>query len=90
MAQIGSKKDEKFLSEAPKVPVLFLKPTSSYLPMGSGPIRLPRNIGPVHHEVELGIVIGQKCKSPCSMFLRGLWRIWKYVHLSKAQLFCSL
>ncbi|CAE7798107.1 DNAH7, partial [Symbiodinium necroappetens] len=62
MAQIGSKKDEKFLSEAPQVPVLFLKPTSSYLPMGSGPIRLPRNIGPVHHEVELGIVIGQKCK----------------------------
>ncbi|CAE7232458.1 FAHD1 [Symbiodinium pilosum] len=62
MAQIGSKKDEKFLSEGAKTPVLFLKPTSSYLPLGSGPIRLPRNIGPIHHEVELGIVIGQKCK----------------------------
>mmetsp|Transcript_51068 Transcript_51068/g.95638 ORF Transcript_51068/g.95638 Transcript_51068/m.95638 type:complete len:230 (+) Transcript_51068:53-742(+) len=62
MAQIGSKKDEKFLSEVPKTPVLFLKPTSSYLPVGSGPILLPHGIGPVHHEVELGVVIGERCK----------------------------
>ena len=31
----GSSKDEKFISEGPKVPVLFLKPTTSYLPMGA-------------------------------------------------------
>lgn len=29
---------------------------------GQGPILLPKDIGPVHHEVELGIVIGQRCK----------------------------
>eukprot|EP00913_Durusdinium_trenchii_P016902 g15890.t1 len=62
MAQIGSAKDEKFSAEAPKAPVLFLKPTTSYLPMGAGPILLPVGIGPVHHEVELGIVIGKRCK----------------------------
>eukprot|EP00434_Breviolum_minutum_P010844 symbB.v1.2.009560.t1/scaffold598.1/size183230/2 len=62
MAQIGTAKDEKFVAEGPKVPVLFLKPTSSYLPMGVGPILLPQGIGPVHHEVELGVVIGQRCK----------------------------
>ncbi|ETV84474.1 hypothetical protein H257_03671 [Aphanomyces astaci] len=43
---------------APKEPVLFLKPTSSYVGQG-GSILLPPGIGSVHHEVELGIVIGK-------------------------------
>ena len=31
----GSAKDEKIAASAPSTPVLFLKPTTSYLPMGS-------------------------------------------------------
>ncbi|CAJ1429265.1 unnamed protein product [Effrenium voratum] len=62
MAKIGSAKDEKIAASAPSTPVLFLKPTTSYLPMGAGPILLPNAIGPIHHEVELGVVIGQRCK----------------------------
>lgn len=41
----------------PTKPVLFLKPTTSYVFEGS-PIKLPVGIGPVHHEVELAYVIG--------------------------------
>lgn len=41
---------------APSKPVLFLKPTTSYVFEGQ-PIRLPDGIGEVHHEVELAIVI---------------------------------
>eukprot|EP00123_Amoebidium_parasiticum_P019448 comp25653_c0_seq1/m.47020 comp25653_c0_seq1/g.47020 ORF comp25653_c0_seq1/g.47020 comp25653_c0_seq1/m.47020 type:complete len:267 (-) comp25653_c0_seq1:529-1329(-) len=37
-------------------PVIFLKPSSSLLPEGSGPIRLPKG-SEVHHEVELGLVV---------------------------------
>ena len=41
----------------PKAPVLFLKPTTSYVFLGS-PIKLPVGIGPIHHEIELAYVIG--------------------------------
>eukprot|EP00696_Hemimastix_kukwesjijk_P005498 gnl/Hemi2/16938_TR5629_c0_g1_i1.p1 gnl/Hemi2/16938_TR5629_c0_g1~~gnl/Hemi2/16938_TR5629_c0_g1_i1.p1 ORF type:complete len:234 (-),score=66.45 gnl/Hemi2/16938_TR5629_c0_g1_i1:63-722(-) len=41
----------------PSQPLFFLKPTSSYLSMPQ-PIALPRGIGEIHHEIELGIVIG--------------------------------
>ncbi|RHY29948.1 hypothetical protein DYB32_004754, partial [Aphanomyces invadans] len=43
---------------APKEPVIFIKPTSTYVGEG-GSIQLPPGIGSVHHEVELGIVIGK-------------------------------
>ncbi|RLN90860.1 hypothetical protein BBJ28_00012183 [Nothophytophthora sp. Chile5] len=43
---------------APKDPVVFLKPTSSYVRNG-GSVLLPPGIGEVHHEVELGVVIGK-------------------------------
>ncbi|KAK4687263.1 acylpyruvate hydrolase, partial [Tremellales sp. Uapishka_1] len=42
----------------PKEPFFFLKPTSSYLSPGQGPVELPRGTI-VHHEVELGVVIGK-------------------------------
>ena len=45
-------------TQAPKEPVLFLKPTSSYVRTGES-VLLPPGIGSVHHEVELGIVIGK-------------------------------
>lgn len=42
-------------------PVLFLKPTSSYLKNG-GTIQIPHNEGSLHHEVELAVVIGKKAR----------------------------
>jgi len=44
-------------NQLPTSPVFFLKPTTSYLKMGSF-IDLPANCE-VHHEVELGVVIGK-------------------------------
>ena len=45
----------------PKEPVLFLKPTSSYLENG-GTIQVPHPWESLHHEVELAVVIGQKAR----------------------------
>jgi 2-keto-4-pentenoate hydratase/2-oxohepta-3-ene-1,7-dioic acid hydratase in catechol pathway len=48
-------------NEAPKEPLLFLKPPSSLLPPG-GTIRLPTISHRVDYEGELGIVIGRACR----------------------------
>ena len=40
-------------------PVLFLKPTSSYVHQG-GSIEIPQPLESVHHEVEFAVVIGAK------------------------------
>lgn len=45
----------------PKEPVLFLKPTSSYLENG-GTIEVPHPLDSLHHEVELAVVIGQRAR----------------------------
>ncbi|KAG9146538.1 hypothetical protein Leryth_020433 [Lithospermum erythrorhizon] len=45
----------------PKEPVLFLKPTSSYLENG-GMIEVPHPLESLHHEVELAVVIGQRAR----------------------------
>ncbi|CAD6576104.1 MAG: hypothetical protein TREMPRED_001579 [Tremellales sp. Tagirdzhanova-0007] len=42
----------------PKEPFFFLKPTSSYISPGEGHVEIPRGTI-VHHEVELGVVIGK-------------------------------
>ncbi|XP_061171870.1 acylpyruvase FAHD1, mitochondrial-like [Saccostrea echinata] len=42
----------------PTKPILFLKPTSSYVTEGQN-IKIPPNCKSLHHEVELGIVIGK-------------------------------
>ncbi|KAI9219594.1 hypothetical protein BC828DRAFT_385761 [Blastocladiella britannica] len=42
----------------PSKPMMFLKPTSSYCPVGR-PITIPEQCD-VHHEVELGVVIGKR------------------------------
>lgn len=42
-------------------PVIFLKPTSSYLENG-GTIEIPHPLDSLHHEVELAVVIGQKAR----------------------------
>ena len=41
--------------------VIFGKPARSLLPLGAGPIRLPKG-AEVHHEVELGVYIGEDTK----------------------------
>ncbi|XP_071536052.1 oxaloacetate tautomerase FAHD1, mitochondrial-like [Panulirus ornatus] len=46
----------------PTKPLLFMKPPSSYLEEGCGPILIPRGCCNCHHEVELGVVIGNKCQ----------------------------
>ncbi|KAG1365259.1 acylpyruvase FAHD1, mitochondrial-like [Cocos nucifera] len=45
----------------PKEPVLFLKPTSSYLQNG-GTIEVPHTQESLDHEVELAVVIGKKAR----------------------------
>ncbi|KAI4364457.1 hypothetical protein MLD38_020547 [Melastoma candidum] len=45
----------------PKEPVLFLKPTSSYVTDG-GTIEVPHPLESLHHEVELAVVIGRKAR----------------------------
>ncbi|AAW45982.1 hypothetical protein CNBJ2250 [Cryptococcus deneoformans B-3501A] len=53
----------------PKEPFFFLKPTSSYLVPDNGPVEIPRGVI-VHHEVELGVVIGKNGRdiSPSAAF----------------------
>uniref|UniRef100_H2Y0X5 Oxaloacetate tautomerase FAHD1, mitochondrial n=1 Tax=Ciona intestinalis TaxID=7719 RepID=H2Y0X5_CIOIN len=43
----------------PKSPLIFLKPTSSYVREGSA-VKIPTGCSTLHHEVELGIVISKK------------------------------
>ncbi|XP_068663168.1 oxaloacetate tautomerase FAHD1, mitochondrial-like [Aristolochia californica] len=45
----------------PKEPVLFMKPTSSYLQNG-GTIQIPPPLESLDHEVELAVVIGKKAR----------------------------
>ncbi len=49
-------------NEVPTQPVLFLKPASSIIGPGDAIIK-PEGIGSVHHEVELGVVIGKRTKA---------------------------
>ncbi|KAH9618721.1 hypothetical protein KSS87_005473 [Heliosperma pusillum] len=45
----------------PKEPVLFLKPTSSYL-LNGGTILIPPSMEHLHYEAELAVVIGKKAR----------------------------
>ncbi|KAL5539923.1 hypothetical protein UlMin_043062 [Ulmus minor] len=45
----------------PKEPVLFMKPTSSYLESG-GTIEIPHPLQSLDHEVELAVVMGRKAR----------------------------
>ncbi|KAL2922959.1 putative acylpyruvase FAHD1 mitochondrial [Bienertia sinuspersici] len=45
----------------PKEPVLFMKPTSSYLANG-GTILIPPSMDHLHYEAELAVVIGKKAR----------------------------
>ncbi|XP_046362356.1 acylpyruvase FAHD1, mitochondrial-like [Haliotis rufescens] len=43
----------------PKKPILFLKPTTAYVTAGDT-VKIPKGCSSLHHEVELGVVIGEK------------------------------
>ena len=45
----------------PKQPFFFLKPPSSILPPGAGPVIRPRGVD-LHYEVELALILGKQVK----------------------------
>lgn len=49
-------------SNFPKNPVIFQKPISSILPPHNKILRLPKHGRPIHHEIELGVMIAKKGK----------------------------
>lgn len=60
LARTYRKHAEEMHAELPPEPVLFLKPASAVIHDG-GTVVLPARSQDVHHEVELGIVIGDTC-----------------------------
>lgn len=48
-------------SAKPKQPFFFLKPASSILPPGAGPVIRPRGVD-LHYEVELALIMGKQVK----------------------------
>ncbi len=62
LARSYKKHAQEMNSEIPKEPIIFLKPASSVIFNGDK-IKIPKMSKCIHHEVELGIVIGKKCKN---------------------------
>ena len=62
LARTYKKHAQEMNSEIPKEPILFLKPASSIIFNGDS-IKIPKMSKSIHHEVELGIIIGKKCKN---------------------------
>ena len=62
LARTYKKHAQEMNSDIPKEPLLFLKPSSAVIFNGDS-IKIPKTSKSVHHEVELGIIIGKKCKN---------------------------
>ena len=62
LARTYKKHAQEMNSEIPKEPILFLKPASSIIFNGDS-IKIPKMSKSIHYEVELGIIIGKKCKN---------------------------
>jgi 2-keto-4-pentenoate hydratase/2-oxohepta-3-ene-1,7-dioic acid hydratase in catechol pathway len=62
LARSYKKHAQEMKSEIPKEPIIFLKPASSVIFNGDY-IKIPKMSKCIHHEVELGVVIGKKCKN---------------------------
>lgn len=62
LARTYKKHAQEMNSDIPKEPLLFLKPASSVIFNGDS-IKIPEMSKCIHHEVELGIVIGKKCRN---------------------------
>ena len=53
----------------PEQPLLFIKPATSLAPLDA-PLVLPRELGPVHHEVEVALLVGRRlCKATAEQAL---------------------
>jgi len=61
LARTYKKHAQEMNSDIPKEPLLFLKPASSIIFNGET-IKIPKMSNCIHHEVELGVVIGKRCK----------------------------
>ena len=48
-------------NQRPKQPFFFLKPASSILPPGAGPVIRPKGVD-LHYEVELALIMGKQVK----------------------------
>lgn len=48
-------------NEVPEKPLLFMKPPTAYVTEGN-PIKIPRGCQELHHEVELGVVVGRRAR----------------------------
>ncbi|KAK4231756.1 hypothetical protein QBC38DRAFT_203455 [Podospora fimiseda] len=57
-------------SAKPKQPFFFLKPTSSILTPGQGPVIRPRGID-LHYEVELALILGKQVRDLDTKDLKG-------------------
>ena len=62
LARTYKKHAQEMNIEVAKNPLLFLKPASSVIFNGES-IVIPKMSNCLHHEVELGVVIGRKCKN---------------------------
>jgi len=62
LARTYKKHADEMGSEMPEEPILFLKPASSVI-FDSQSIVIPNRTKEVHHEIELGVVIGKKGKN---------------------------
>jgi acylpyruvate hydrolase len=62
LARTYQKHAKEMNSDAPKKPLLFLKPASAVVFNGDS-IVVPKMSKCLHHEVELGVVIGKKCRN---------------------------
>jgi len=62
LARTYKKHAEEMNSDVTKDPLLFLKPASSVI-FDGGSIIIPKMSKCLHHEVELGVVMGKKCKN---------------------------
>jgi 2-keto-4-pentenoate hydratase/2-oxohepta-3-ene-1,7-dioic acid hydratase in catechol pathway len=62
LARTYKKHAREMNTEVTKDPLLFLKPASSVI-FNNESIFIPKMSNCLHHEVELGIVIGKKCKN---------------------------
>ncbi|KAI9806824.1 MAG: hypothetical protein M1833_002481 [Piccolia ochrophora] len=54
----------------PKQPFFFLKPSSSILPPGGGPVLRPRGVN-LHYEVELAVIVGKQVRDLAETDERG-------------------
>ena len=62
LARTYKKHAHEMKSEIPEKPILFLKPASAVIFDGDS-IVYPKQSNCLHHEVELGVVIGKKCRN---------------------------